>query len=215
MKKKILLITILILISLTTSGCTANYTLKYEKGIFTEYIEITGDKEDDAHPTYNEIKDNGLYADIDGKELFKLDEKSTRYDVKLSHRLKDVSLDKLKAVSECFNLSIYKETENSYYLSLYGGFTCENLTNSTFTLETDATVTINNAHRIEGNKYIWDLDKEKLEDGIKFQVLTPEVNEIIPENDTMLPTWAKILLAFVIIGVGVGLIFLLKRINER
>ena len=33
---------------------------------------------------------------------------------------------------------INDETVNSYYLSLYGNFTCDHLENSTFTLETEA-----------------------------------------------------------------------------
>ena len=70
MKKNVLLILIVILL---TTGCTANYTLKYEDGTFTETVEVTGDKEDDAHPTYQTIKDSGLYADSEGDEKFELD----------------------------------------------------------------------------------------------------------------------------------------------
>ena len=58
---------------------------------------------------------------------------------------------------------------------MYGNFTCDNLTNSTFTLETDAKVATENSHKKEGNKYIWNLEEEKLKDGIKFQIIKPEL----------------------------------------
>ena len=36
-------------------------------------------------------------------------------------------------------------------------------------------VRISNEHKKEGNKYIWNLDENKLEDGIKFQIIKPEL----------------------------------------
>ena len=48
-------------------------------------------------------------------------------------------LDKLKAIHECFGLYKYEETEDSYYLSLYGDYYCSYLEDSTFTFETDRT----------------------------------------------------------------------------
>ena len=214
MNKKILLIIILAFIVIITTGCTANYTLKYEDGTFTEYLNVVGETEDDAHPTYSEIKENGLYADINKTELFTLEPESSRYDVVLTHTLETTKLDKLKAVSECFNLTTYEESENYYYLSLYGGFTCSYLTNSTFTLETNANVTINNAHKIEGNKYIWYLEEDKLEEGITFQVMTPAIDEVKIESDTMISTWGKVIIVIIILIISGFLITLLKKVNE-
>lgn len=216
MKKKLLLTLSLVFVLLCTSGCTVEYTLKYENDTFTEYVDIRGESEDDAHPTYDDIVENGLYADIGGQEYFDLEPKSTRYDVSLTHELKDVTLEDLKAVSECFTLNTYKEASGSYYMALYGDFTCSYLTNSTFTLQTDAKVLINNAHEIDGNRYIWKLDKDSLgEDGIKFQIMQSTIKQSSVSTDTMLPLWAKILLVAIIIGVGVGLIILLKKALER
>ena len=215
MKKKNLLTLILTFTLITLSGCTANYTLKYENDTFTEIVNIRGEKEDQAHPTYESIKTDGYKADVDGKEYFVLSSDSSKLDVTLTHELKEVKLNKLKAVSECFTLNTYKESENSYYLSLYGDFTCDNLTNSTFTLETDAQVTVENAHKKEGNKYIWNLEKEKLDDGIKFQIIKPEVKNIKIGSDTMFSTTAKIIIALIIIGCGIGLYFIVKKANER
>lgn len=215
MKKKILLTLILTFTLITLSGCSASYTLKYEDDTFTEIVNIRGEKEDQAHPTYESIKTNGYKADVDGKEDFILTDDSSRFDVTLTHEVKEVKLNKLKAVSECFTLNTYKETENSYYLSLYGNFTCDNLKNSTFTLETDAEVTVENAHKKEGNKYIWNLDEEKLEDGIKFQIIKPELDKVKIGSDTMFSTTAKIIIALIIIGCGVGLFLILKKVNER
>ncbi|MBE6151169.1 MAG: hypothetical protein E7162_05100 [Firmicutes bacterium] len=214
MKKKILLALILSFTLITLSGCTAEYTLKYENDTFTEIVNIRGEKEDQAHPTYESIKTNGYKADVDGKEDFVLSEDSSRFDVTLTHELKDVKLNKLKAVSECFTLNTYKESENSYYISLYGNFTCDNLTNSTFTLETDAKVATENSHKKEGNKYIWNLEEEKLKDGIKFQIIKPELENIKIGSDTMFSTTAKIIIALIIIGIVVGLFLILKKTNE-
>lgn len=214
--KKILLVFSLVLVSILSTGCSVNYTLKYEDDTFTEHVQITGESEDDAHPTYADILEDGLYADIDGVEKFELDASSTRYDVSLTHELSDVKLDRLQAVFECFTLNTYKELEGSYYLALYGDFTCPYLTNSTFTLETDARVITNNAHEVDGNKYIWYLDEDKLgEDGIIFQVMNTEVASTSIKSDSFLPIWVKLLLGLMIIGVGVGLVFFLKKLEHK
>ena len=136
MKKKSLLTLILTFTLIILSGCNANQTLKYENDTFTEIVNIRGEKEDQANTIYESIKTDGYKPDIDGKEYFFLSNDSSKSDVTLTHKLKEVKLNKLKAVSECFTLNTYKESENSYYLSLYGDFTCDNLTNSTFILET-------------------------------------------------------------------------------
>jgi len=209
--RKILLVLSLVFI---TTGCSANYTLEYKDGVFKENIHLRG--EDDTNPTFDEIKKDGLTADVDDTEKFTLDNDSTKYDVKLSHILKNTNLNRLRVVSQCFTLNTYKETEKSYYMSLYGDFTCTNLTNSTFTLETDAIVILNNAHKVKDNKYIWYLEEEKINDeGIKFQILTSDVKKINKKNNTMIPTWVKFLIAIIMISVGYGLIFLLKKANER
>lgn len=217
MKKKILIILCLTFVLIFTSGCTANYTLKYEDDIFTEYLQVTGEAEDEAHPTYNAIKESGLYADRDGTEQFVLDPSSSRYDVKLEHELEQTKLEDLKAVSECFNLSTYKETETSYYLSLYGGFICPYLSeDSTFVLETSAEVITHNAHEQEEEKYIWNLNEDDLsEEGITFQIIKTTVEEPSVVGDSMFPLWLRILLIVIIAGVGIGLIYLLKKSTER
>lgn len=215
MNKKGLLILVLFTL-VTLSGCSAKYTLKYENDTFTEIVNISGDTEDQAHPTYEVIKENGYSADIDGKENFILDDNSYRFDVTLTHELKNVKLDRLKAVHECFGLNTYKETEDSYYLSLYGDYYCKHLDDSTFTLETDDVVTIHNAHRVEDNRYIWDLDEDKVaEDGIKFQIMKSSVDDVKVSGDTMIPLWAKIVILIVILAVSAGLYIMIKRANER
>lgn len=215
MKKKIFVIICLLLVVIFTTGCSATYTLKFEDDSFTEIIEVSGEHEDDAHPTYSSILENGLYADINGTELFELDPSSSRYDVKLSHQLDQVKLKDLKAVTECFNLSSYKESDTSIYFALYGGFTCSYLEDSTFILETDTEVFSHNAHETEDNKYIWNLDEDELEDGIYFHIMRTEKEENILLNDSMFPIWLKILFIVIIAGVGIGLIYIAKKSTER
>jgi len=216
MKKKMLLVLSFIFIILFTSGCTVNYTLEYDNDTFTENLEVYGNTEDDAHPTYNDILENGLYADIKGIEKFTLEPESSRYDVTLTHTLEEVSLEELKAVSECFKLSTYKETDSSYYLALYGGFTCDFLNDSTFTLKTTAEVLTENSHEKKGNKYIWHLEEEKIgEEGIIFQVMKTTVSSSSIKTDTMLPLWFKILFVVIVAGIAISLIYLLKKASER
>lgn len=216
MKKKVLLTIIVLFILIFTSGCNVNYTLKYEDDTFYETLHITGDSEDDAHPTYIDILENGLFADITGKEYFEPTASSSRYDVTLNHELQEVTLKELKTVSECFTLSTYKEVEGAYYMYLHGDFTCNYLEDSTFTLETDAKVLIENAHRKSGNKYIWDLNEDALEgNGIKFQIMKSSVSDEAIENSTMLPTVVTIILGIIIAAAGFGLIFILKKQKER
>ena len=216
MKKKILLTIILTFVLIFTSGCNVNYTLKYEDDTFYETLNVQGKNEDDAHPTYTDILENGLFADIKGKEYFEPTASSSKYDVTLNHTLQDVTLKELKTVSECFTLSTYKEAEGSYYMYLHGDFTCTYLEDSTFTLETDADVIIENAHRKSENKYIWDLDEDALGDkGIKFQILKSTVEEEAKKTSTMLPIGVTIVFGIIIAGAGVGLVLLLKKQKER
>lgn len=215
MKKKLCLLVLLFIILFST-GCSANYTLKYENDSFTEIIEVTGEEEDEAHPTYSSIKEKGLYADIEGTEMFELDPESSRYDVKLTHELNQVKLEDLRAVTECFTLSKYLESDTSIYFSLHGDFTCTYLEDSTFTLETDSEVFSHNAHKVKDNKYIWNLDEDELNDeGIKFQVLRTNKETSLLNSDSMFPIWLKVLFLVIILGVGIGLIYLAKKSTER
>ncbi len=206
MKKVVLFILLVFMLT----GCTANYTLKYDNDQFTEYVEITGDQEDDGHPTYADLQNGGYSADIKNKELFQLDSSSSRYDVKLSHVVKAVPLEDLRTVSECFNLDTIKETENVVSVSLYGGFTCDYLENSTFTLETDNAVINHNADEVDGNKYIWKLTSDLNDEGISFQILKSDSEK---RSTSIVPTWLRVVAIVLILGVAIGSILLLKK-NE-
>ena len=216
MKKKILLTLVFAFLLICLTGCSANYTLKYENGVFTETVNVVGDNEDEGHPTYDDIKNNGYKADISGLESFVLDPGSSSFDVTLTHELKDVKLNELKAVSECFTLNTYEETDSSYFLSLYGDFICTNLNDSSFILETKEKVIIHNAHKVKENQYIWNLNENDLNDkGIKFQIMKPQESKVKIGSDTMLSTEAKIVITLIIIGIGAVLFLIVKRVQER
>lgn len=211
--KKILLVFILLFL---VTGCTVNYRLTYEDGVFTEYLNIVDKEEDDAHPSYETVKNSGAYADITGKEKFKLDSNSTPDDIHLSHVLKDTKLKDLVVVSECFGLSTIEELDSSYYVYLYGDFTCQNLKNSKFILETDSEVLNHNATSTEDNKYIWNLTEEEAgKNGIKFQIVKSDAKKESLAIISIFPSWAKIVIFIIIVLVGGISILFLKRTFEN
>ena len=120
---------------------------------FTEKI-VDNYIEDEAHPTYEELKKNNTSAVNNGTEKWIVDKDSTMYDIKVSHKLNKTNLNDLSIVYECFSKHTYEENEKSLYYYAFGDFTCNYLDEeSSFILETDTKVIDSNATKKEGNKY--------------------------------------------------------------
>ena len=211
MNRKMLLLIVLFLLT----GCRANYVLKYENGIFSEHLEIVSEKdnyiEDEAHPTYEELKKNNTSAVNNGTEKWIVDKDSTMYDIKVSHKLNKTNLNDLSIVYECFSKHTYEENEKSLYYYAFGDFTCNYLDEeSSFILETDTKVIDSNATKKEGNKYYWILNSEEVQkNGIYFQIL--KTSKIVRNDSSLMPWYIKLILSIMVICTIVGSISYIKK----
>ena len=229
MNRRVKIFLLLVFVFILT-GCKANYTIIYEDDKFTEKLSIIPEEflEDEAHPSYEDAKNKGVYADLEGKEKFQMDSDSTKTNIKLTHELKDDNLGDLSGFSECFSLHTYKETDNSIYYAAHGDFYCDNLNNkntegeklsalSTFTLQTSAEVLNHNANEVKDNKYIWYLDSDHLSsDGIIFQIMKTKDGKSATENSgksSMIPWYVKVIVTIIVVGVLFGTIFVLSKRN--
>lgn len=216
MNKKIGLLLFLVLL---LTGCKANYVIKYENGKFSEHLEIISSEntynEDEAHPTYDMLKENTVSAINDGTEKWIVDQDSSKYDIKISHNLNKSTLNDLTVFKECFTLNTYKEGNDSIYYSAYGDFRCYDLEEgSSFILETKNQVVDNNATKIEKDKYIWDLkDKGIQKDGIYFQILKDdkELTKKSHRQSELIPWYIKFIVSVIAIAVIIYAITYIKK----
>ncbi len=222
MNKKYLLIVICLTFLFT--GCTANYKLNYVDGKFTENLELIGDGMlGSDFPTYEEARKDGVIATKNSKEKFTLSEDSNEKQAFLTHKLKNVKLEDLRVASSCFSLSSYDETDDYYYLSLFGTYYCQDrIDEGTFELVTDSKVLLQNADKQErkGNKmvYTWDLMSDKIaKDGITFEVSknikNTSVENVTGSNSTM--TTIKIVIGVVFIIIAIGTVLYLRKRAEE
>ena len=210
-KKELFLIVLVLLLT----GCKANYILKYENGEFSEHLEIVSDEdnyqEDEAHPTYDNLKKNDTSAVKDGSEKWIVDKDSTMYDIKISHNLNKTTLDDLSIVYECFSKHTYKEDDNSIYYYAFGDYTCDYLDeDSSFILETKTKVVESNANDKSVDKYIWNLNsKEVKENGIYFQIM--KENKTKKKDSSLIPWYIKLVLSIIVVVSVIGSITYIKN----
>ncbi|MBR4262484.1 MAG: hypothetical protein IKQ35_03890 [Bacilli bacterium] len=217
MNKKVFILIILVLL---LTGCKANYVLKYENGKFSEHLEFISEKtkyvEDEAHPTYEALKENNVPAVVDGSEKWIVDQDSDQYDIKISHDLNNSTLDDLTIVDECFSLHTYKEGDKTIYYAAHGDYNCDFLDNgSTFTLETSSEVIDSNATEVDGNKYIWDLNSQKVkENGIVFQLVKESFEKDSKKKKTdssLIPWYVKLIISVIVIVAVIGGVTYIKN----
>ncbi len=203
MKKIVLFI---LIISLLT-GCSANYTLNISNDSFKETINIDVDKNqiinthDAENILYLEQNEIPVFNDDLSKYYQKtINKNGSKIQAKLYFEYKGKEIEKSRIIQECFTNNIFIETENSYYIKLYGDFNCNFVENYNLNLNivTNNKVLKNNADNIYKNKYTWNInvgnDSEKV---IEFQV-SKKIDEL-KENGSVLSMGIIVTISFLII----------------
>lgn len=171
MKKKVIILMIIILF---VTGCTCEYNLDIENGNYKENITLKAD-------TDEELKEfNKNWKVPTDKEEYNIGEKigttptyqSELYDYKLSnnvltfsHTFDINSIVNSSAVSNCYDLLTVKEYESTIIISTSSKLRCfdsyPEMNRIIVIIGVDKKVISNNADSINGNKYIWYLDKSE------------------------------------------------------
>lgn len=211
MKKKVLFILFICLLT----GCSANYTLNINNESFKETININVDKK---QITNTHDAENILYLEQNEIPVFKNDQltyyrktinkNGSKINANLYFEYKGKEFENSRVIQECFSNNIFLETENSYYIKLYGDFNCNFVENYNLSLNivTNNKVLKNNADNIYKNKYTWNInvgnDSEKV---IEFQV-SKKVDDL-KENGSFLSMGIILIISFLILSIITWVIF--------
>ena len=222
MKKSIKLI-ILIFVIFVTSGCDVEYNLDVDSDIMKEKITFFLDNSSDNKNLINNLssRKQEAYYDIDtnNSKYYKVTkdlkgDDNNKLLLKYNYDYKDTNLQKSNAIGECFyNKSIIKD-EKYITLNTSNGLTCmfrdgnKQIDNLTINIKTQFSVEENNADKVSGDIYTWNINDKNYSNKsiyMKINYETKSKNSIMRE---------KMLLIFEIFGAFLIIIILLI-INSR
>ena len=211
---------LLIAFVLVLTGCSADYELTYEDGVFTEDITIYEDKglENGEILSVTSIQKNDPKIQIDDNNYYEINHSSNndKNILKLHYKYDDISFSDSKVIKECFQTKTVMDKDKFYSVNLSGDITCEYLEKATITLKSDRKVLDSNATKKDEKNGIYKWDKIP-EEGINF-LISKELKkeEKISTNKEMIPLPVKIIIAVLVLITAVFAIRYLKtRVNEE
>jgi len=211
---------LLIAFVLVLTGCSADYELTYEDGVFTEDITIYEDKglENGEILSVTSIQNNDPKIQIDDNNYYEINHSSNndKNILKLHYKYDDISFSDSKVIKECFQTKTVMDKDKFYSVNLSGDITCEYLDKATITLKSDRKVLDSNATEKDEKNGIYKWDKIP-EEGINF-LISKELKkeEKISTNKEMIPLPVKIIIAVLVLITAVFAIRYLKtRVNEE
>lgn len=200
MKKKLLLLVVLVFI--VCVGCTNQYTLTYEDGIFSEQLVITDISQEDnkALLRYSEGSD---YLKIDDKNSYKYIEKSGSkiYSYKMGE-----DFVKSPLITTCFENVFVVDKEDYLHIKTDGEYYCVSHEIEVL-FKTDKEVIYNNASIVKDNVYKWD----NLEEGIEFQVSKVNLANSSSVNNNANQLYIRLIICIVFIVIIVFTVMHLKK----
>lgn len=208
MKKKILLLVVLLLMT----GCTAEYELTYVNDVFKEHVVVT-EPIVDENPmglSISDINSNSHYIKIgdNNKYNYNLESRNGNHILTLDFEYKDVKLTSSRFYNDCFKNRTFIERDNYYYIELEGDSVCEYLKDVDITFKTDKYVYDINATEKDYEKgiYKW---KDFSGGKIIIQVSRNETLKSYNENLDVefIPWYFKLIISVVVIFI----IFLMCR----
>lgn len=204
MKKKLLLLVVLVFI--VCVGCTNQYTLTYEDGIFSEQLVITDISQEDnkALLRYSEGSD---YLKIDDKNSYKYIEKSGSkiYSYKMGE-----DFVKSPLITTCFENVFVVDKEDYLHIKTDGEYYCVSHEIEVL-FKTDKEVIYNNASIVKDNVYKWD----NLEEGIEFQVSKVNLANSSSVNNNANQLYIRLIICIVFIVIIVFTVMHLKKKNKN
>lgn len=226
MKKIILVISILLF-----TGCTAEYHINFIDDKIEENLSFI----DAGSNEYNAIKNNDFapipsYIDSvenleepkknEGVEYYEVKAKNNNIYLNYKHDISDFNRSYI--INNCYSYFRVFEEENEIVFSTDKRFLCDiseyGASTVDIIIETNHEVLFNNAHEIDGDKYIWHITPENKDEAniqISFSKETHKSNfDKVLENYS-----AKVIIfggSIIILGIILGIIIRLryKRVNK-
>jgi len=195
---------ILIAVLFIITGCTAEYELTYENGVFSEHIVVKDEvlKNNNSGIMHiTELKTNPKLAKIDEKNSYKykFSTDGTNDILNLDFTYDNISIEKSPVFNQCFRYQNFIDGDNYYYIDLETDMFCEYLSTSDIVFKTDKVVLKHNADEVDEEKgiYKWN-DFEKGE--IVFQVSKTEKIQTATKtiDDGIIPLYVKIIIAAIV-----------------
>ena len=203
MKKKIIL---LLFSALLLTGCKATYELNiygedfYETIFFTVPTATIKDDENINYLLNNNIA--AVVQEFDGDTAYHVsyETKGKNTEFKLTHQYNKDSIASSKILNNCFENSNSYFDEDTYYIEVSGAFSCLDPASTVeIKITTNLQLTSQNATKIKGNTYIWEINEQNVKDtNIKFS-LKNEIVTIKEQNILVSILKVGIILVIIII----------------
>ena len=160
MKKRIIIILVLVL-SLT--GCTIDYSVKFDGDIVNERISgYVTDKEigDGSKGTglniYYDLLYSDQYALTEGEDLYtkNIIDKKNKIQYEFSY-VYDDNYNKSMILDSCYENVFFDDDDDFYYIYLSGDFYCMYADKININVTSEYAIIDSNANKIKDNNYIW------------------------------------------------------------
>ena len=225
MKKNILII----VLALILTGCTAEYTLTINEGVYSEKVSIIGDNNDETASFNNDwvvAVDKDIYNLQGDSETTTVPEDIYEYKIKgnsltFSYDFNIKNINNSSAISNCYNVFNINKYEDRIVISTDENITCfdknPTLNDVIVNIITDKEVLSNNADSVDGNKYIWHLTNTNSKSKSINMLMVNDAEDIISgtgnsnKKDYSMYIFCGILLLCVLIGYLIFNILKIKR----
>lgn len=212
--KKIFLIVGMIFL---ITGCTANYELTYEDGVFSEHVVIKQEQTGDETMEFgiDNVKNNPSFFEIDENNSYDYE---FGVEGNLDVLTMDFTYDKLsfensRIYKGCFRYKTFIEEDDYYYLNLQGDVACEYLSNADIVFKTDKVVINSNADEKDEEKGIY---KWNDFEGGEIILQVSKINDINSVKDVsngeLIPWYWKLIISVVLVVI-IGFVY--KKIKDR
>ena len=211
MKKKLLLLIGLVFV---VTGCTAEYELSYEDGVFSEHVVITERVENNSSDliSISSITSDSHYIRIDdnNKYEFELEKSATKNVLTMDFVYEDISFEKSNFYNNCFRYRTFIDGDDYYYIKMEGDSVCDYLTSVDIVFKTDKLVYKTNADEQDEEKGIYKWNEFKGGE-IIIQVSKTETLESrnAELNKEFIPWYIKLIISGVVV---VGCVVVIKKI---
>lgn len=170
MRKNFLKICLLFTFCLLLSGCDVNYDIILNNGIISEKVQLKADNSeviDKFQTPVTQVVEGALkeYEDNSDKRLLTIKNKSNKKRVLLEITNREQKIEKYDGIipKNCFQLATVLIEDDQIIFSTSEGAECfDNYLNTnliTVRITTNHKVVEHNADKIQGNTYIWEINK--------------------------------------------------------
>ena len=237
MKKRILIIPLILLL---TTGCTCQYNLTIEDNTYKEEITLIGENAQEISQFNNQWQipiDKEEYEIIAGSdaeyipegEIYKYNLSNNK--ITFSYNFRKNQFSSSTAVANCYNKLTMTSHNGTTIISTSKKNNCFNkyplLTNIKVKIVVDKPVISNNADIVNGNTYIWNINKDDINDNsiniiLDSDTLTQEENptqnpdDIVQKNNTgKYDIYIVLIILLVVAFIGYKFIMKFKEKNNN